>query len=76
MCLSVFLSCFRRLQQIGGMQPGKRLTWSKYTGMVFNYLNNPTVWTKFCDTYEGIYHLMAQFDVWYAVSDLSLCFFL
>ena len=39
--------------------------------MIFTYLNNATVWSKFCDTYEAIYILMDQFDVWYLVSRLS-----
>lgn len=31
-------------------------------GMVFEYLNAPEVWDKFCATYEAIYALIAQFD--------------
>lgn len=32
------------------------------TGMVFNYLNEESVWEAFCETYEAIYYLMGSFD--------------
>ncbi|EON97113.1 putative bacteriodes thetaiotaomicron symbiotic protein [Phaeoacremonium minimum UCRPA7] len=33
--------------------------------MMFSYLNDATVWPKFCATYEGIYDKMGEFDEWY-----------
>lgn len=40
--------------------------------MIFTYLNNPVVWTKFCDSYNAIYEHMVQFEQWYAVSSLHV----
>lgn len=33
--------------------------------MVFNYMNDPDVWKKFCDTYEAIYDRLGEFDDFY-----------
>lgn len=33
--------------------------------MVFEYLNNKDVWSKFCATYEGVYFRLEEFDKWY-----------
>lgn len=38
--------------------------------MIFNYLNNPVIWNKFCATYEGLYDRMLEFDQWYMVSSV------
>ncbi|KAH8661190.1 hypothetical protein BGZ61DRAFT_296210, partial [Ilyonectria robusta] len=35
-------------------------------GMVFKYLNDPTVWKKLCDTYEALYTYFADFDTFNA----------
>lgn len=35
-------------------------------GMVFEYINNPKVWPKFCATFEAIYELMGEFDTYHA----------
>lgn len=34
----------------------------KTMGMVFEYMNSPKVWEKFCDTYEAIYNRLGEFD--------------
>lgn len=54
-----------------GMSLDAQLQATKEMGMVFTYLNHPTVWSKFCASYEAIYSHMARFDVWYPVSDIS-----
>ncbi|KAH0499712.1 hypothetical protein TgHK011_006887 [Trichoderma gracile] len=38
----------------------------KELGLVFSYMNNAIIWTKFCDTYEALYELLGKFDTWYA----------
>jgi len=38
---------------------------AKELGMVFNYMNEPDVWKKFCATYEGIYDLLGQWQTDY-----------
>ncbi|OQD86867.1 hypothetical protein PENSOL_c084G07525 [Penicillium solitum] len=38
---------------------------AKELGMVFNYLNEPDVWSKFCGTYEAIYDLLGQWQTYY-----------
>lgn len=34
--------------------------------MVFEYLNHPDIWKKFCDTYEALWEQMGNFDTFYA----------
>ncbi|KAF9784244.1 hypothetical protein IL306_007712 [Fusarium sp. DS 682] len=36
------------------------------TGMVFEYMNHPDIWKKFCDTYEALWEQMGNFDTFYA----------
>ncbi|KAJ6001245.1 hypothetical protein N7522_006472 [Penicillium canescens] len=38
---------------------------AKELGMVFNYMNEPVVWSKFCATYEAIYDLLGQWQTYY-----------
>ncbi|KAH7120620.1 hypothetical protein EDB81DRAFT_666993 [Dactylonectria macrodidyma] len=47
------------------MTQEQQLLVTKEMGMVFNYLNDPTVWAKFCDTYEALYDLFGEFDDYY-----------
>ncbi|KAH6867367.1 hypothetical protein B0T10DRAFT_572385 [Thelonectria olida] len=49
-----------------GMSAEKQLLATKEMGMVFEYMNNPTIWAKFCDTYEAMYKLFGDFDTFYA----------
>ena len=38
----------------------------KELGMALRYLNQPSVWAKFCATYEGIYDRLGEFDTAYS----------
>jgi chitinase len=40
----------------------EQLQTAKTMGMIFEYMNNPDVWEKFCDTYEAIYDRLGEFD--------------
>lgn len=51
-----------------GMSLDAQLQVTKEMGMVFEYLNSPVVWSKFCATYDNIYLLMVEFDLFYLVS--------
>lgn len=33
--------------------------------MVFEYLNHPKIWSKFCNTYEALWELFGEFDDFY-----------
>lgn len=35
-------------------------------------MNDPTVWEKFCDTYEALYDLFGKFDAWYLANGQGL----
>ncbi|KAJ5566412.1 hypothetical protein N7535_008050 [Penicillium sp. DV-2018c] len=35
-------------------------------GMVFEYMNHPDVWEKFCATYEAIYDRLGEFDEYHS----------
>ncbi|ROT38193.1 hypothetical protein SODALDRAFT_312748 [Sodiomyces alkalinus F11] len=48
------------------MSPDEQLQATKEMGMVFTYLNQQSVWDAFCATYEAIYELLDDFDVWYS----------
>jgi chitinase len=44
----------------------EQLQTTKTMGMVFEYMNAPDVWEKFCDTYEAIYNRLGEFDDYHA----------
>ncbi|KAG7415033.1 Killer toxin subunits alpha/beta [Fusarium oxysporum f. sp. rapae] len=43
-----------------------KLMATKEMGMVFEYMNHPDIWKKFCDTYEALWEQMGNFDTFYA----------
>lgn len=45
-----------------GKPADDQLSAAKEMGMVFTYMNDPTVWKIFCDTYEAIYDRLGEFD--------------
>ncbi|CAG8071629.1 unnamed protein product [Penicillium olsonii] len=45
-----------------GKPADDQLSAAKEMGMVFTYMNDPTVWKMFCDTYEAIYDRLGEFD--------------
>lgn len=46
----------------GQKSADEQLQTTKTMGMVFEYMNHPDVWEKFCDTYEAIYNRLGEFD--------------
>ncbi|KAH6953855.1 hypothetical protein BKA56DRAFT_625507 [Ilyonectria sp. MPI-CAGE-AT-0026] len=54
------------LASYADMTPEQQLLATKEMGMVFHYLNDPTVWARFCATYEALYDLFGDFDTFYA----------
>ncbi|KAJ5124984.1 uncharacterized protein N7515_008809 [Penicillium bovifimosum] len=61
----------------GGSQAADRKDWrrksadeqlqtTKTMGMVFEYINHPDVWEKFCATYEAIYNRLGEFDEYHS----------
>lgn len=65
------------LKMFGGKQAVNDKKWAtqnadeqlqsvKTMGMVFEYMNDPEVWDKFCDTYEAIYERLGEFDDFHA----------
>ncbi|KAJ5109963.1 hypothetical protein N7532_002608 [Penicillium argentinense] len=52
--------------------PDEQLQSAKSMGMVFEYMNDPKVWEKFCDTYEAIYNRLGEFDDFSARNNRNL----
>lgn len=50
------------LRKWGKKNADEQLQSAKTMGMVFEYMNDPEVWEKFCDTYEAIYNRLGEFD--------------
>ncbi|KAF4336894.1 bacteriodes thetaiotaomicron symbiotic chitinase, partial [Fusarium beomiforme] len=48
------------------MNAEEKLMATKEMGLVFEYLNHPTIWDKFCDTYEALWTQFGRFDAFYA----------
>lgn len=44
----------------------------KEIGIVFEYLNHPKVWPKFCATFEAVYDLLGEFDDYHAQQGTGL----
>lgn len=54
------------LPKFAGAAAGdEQLLMAREIGMVFAYMNLDTVWTSFCDVYNGILSLLTTFDDWY-----------
>ena len=47
------------------MTANQQVLSAKELAMVFNYMNEPDVWSKFCATYEAIYDLLGQWQTYY-----------
>ncbi|KAM0553403.1 hypothetical protein ACHAPJ_007417 [Fusarium lateritium] len=54
------------IDNYAGKSPEDQLMATKEMGMVFEYMNHPDVWTKFCDTYEALRTVFGKFDTYYA----------
>ena len=39
-----------------------------YIGLVFRYMNDPTIWRMWCNTFNAIRTRLDRFDRWYAVN--------
>lgn len=49
----------------GAVAGDEQLLMAREIGMVFAYMNLDTVWTSFCDVYNGILSLLTTFNDWY-----------
>jgi len=46
----------------------QQMTLAPAVGMISPYMNNDDVWESFCDTYNAIYNVLSDFDVWYQLT--------
>ena len=53
------------------MKQEEQLQSVKDIGMIFNYLNTPSVWAAFCATFEAIDVHMGDFDTWSAANGVA-----